>query len=92
MQLAVSGDGGAPLQMQQNARIFVGHLNKDTKIEHPIEGIAYLLISKRNIIVNDLATNKGDGVAISDEIYVNITAMSDAEVLVIEVPGLQDAR
>ena len=33
--------------MQQNARIFVGHLNKDTKIEQPIQGKAYLLISER---------------------------------------------
>ena len=92
MQFAVSGDGCAPLQMQQNARIFVGHLNKDTKIEHPIEGKAYLLISEGNIMVDDLLVHKGDGVAISHEVSINITAMSDAEVLVIEVPGLQDAR
>ena len=42
--------------------------------------------------MRDLPAHKGDGVAISDEVSVNITAMSDAEVLVIEVPGLQDAR
>ena len=78
--------------MQQNASIFVGHLNKDTKIEHPIQGKAYLLISGGDVIVKDLPAHKGDGVAISDEVSVNITAMSDAAVLVIEVPGLQDAR
>ena len=82
----VSGDGIAPLQMQQNARIFVGHLNKDTKIEHPIQGKAYLLISEGDVIVKDLPAHKGD------EVSLNITAMSDAEVLVIEVPGLQDAK
>ena len=92
LQLVVSGDGIAPLQMQQNARIFVGHLNKDKKIEHPIQGKAYLLISEGDVIVKDLPAHKGDGVAISDEVSVNITAKSDAEVLVIEVPGLQDAR
>ena len=92
LQLVVSGDGTAPLQMQQNARIFVGHLNKGTKIEQPIQGKAYLLISEGDVIVKDLLVHKGDGVAISDEVSVNITAMSDAEVLVIEVPGLQDAR
>ena len=92
LQLVVSGDGIAPLQMQQNARIFVGHLNNDTKIEHPIQGKAYLLISEGDVIVRDLPAHKGDGVAISDEVSVNITAKSDAEVLVIEVPGLQDAR
>ena len=92
LQLVVSGDGIAPLQMRQNARIFVGYLNKDTKIEHPIQGKAYLLISEGDVIVKDLPAHKGDGVAISDQVSVNITAMSDAEVLVIEVPGLQDAR
>ena len=92
LQLVVSGDGIAPLQMRQNARIFVGYLNKDTKIEHPIQGKAYLLISEGDVIVKDLPAHKGDGVAISDEVSVNITAKSDAEVLVIEVPGLQDAR
>ena len=92
LQLVVSGDGIAPLHMRQNARIFVGYLNKDTKIEHPIQGKAYLLISEGDVIVKDLPAHKGDGVAISDEVSVNITAMSDAEVLVIEVPGLQDAR
>ena len=92
LQLAVSGDGNAPLQIEQHARIFVGCLNKDTIIEHPIEGKAYLLISEGNIMVDDLLVHKGDGVAISHEVSINITAMSDAEVLVIEVPGLQDAR
>ena len=92
LQLVVSGDGIAPLQMRQNARIFVGYLNKDTKIEHPIQGKAYLLISEGDVIVKDLSAHKGDGVAISDEVSENITAKSDAEVLVIEVPGLQDAR
>ena len=92
LQLVVSGDGIAPLQMRQNARIFVGYLNKDTKIEHPIQGKAYLLISEGDVIVKDLPAHKGDGVAISDEVSVNITAKSDADVLVIEVPGLQDAR
>ena len=92
LQLVVSGDGIAPLQMQQNARIFLGRLNEDTKIEHPIQGKAYLLISEGDVIVKDLPAHKGDGVAISDEVSVNITEMSDVEVLVIEVPGLQDAR
>ena len=75
LQLVVSGDGIGPLQMQQNALIFVGHLNKDTKIEHPIQGKAYLLISEGDVIVKDLPAHKGDGVVISDEVSVNITAM-----------------
>tara|TARA_B100000700_G_scaffold189999_1_gene209412 strand:- start:494 stop:1198 length:705 start_codon:yes stop_codon:yes gene_type:complete len=92
LHLVVSGDGHAPLQIEQHARIFLGYLNKDIKIKHSIEGKAYLLISEGNIKVDDLLVHKGDGVAISHEKSVNITAVSDAEVLVIEVPGRQEAR
>ena len=39
-----------------------------------------------------LPKSKGDGVAISDEGSVTLKAETEAEVLVIEVPGLIDAR
>ena len=42
--------------------------------------------------MNDLDAHKGDGVAINDEGNVTLKAETEAEVLVIEVPGLQDAR
>ena len=42
--------------------------------------------------MNDLPARKGDGVAISDEASITLTAQTEAELLVIEVPGLIDAR
>ena len=42
--------------------------------------------------VNGKAATKGDGVAMSGESHANLAADSDAEILIIEVPGKQRAR
>lgn len=92
LQLLVSGDGTAPLQIHQDARIYAGRLTPDTEILHPVSGKAYLLVSEGQLLVNDISASKGDGVSITDEAEVRLVAQTDAEVLVIEVPGLADAR
>ncbi len=92
LQLLVSGDGSAPLHINQDARIYAGRINKGDALQHAIAGKAYLLVAEGNLLVNDLDAHKGDGVAINDEGNVTLKAETEAEVLVIEVPGLQDAR
>ena len=92
LQLLVSGDGSAPLHINQDARIYAGRINKGDALQHAISGKAYLLVAEGNLLVNDLDAHKGDGVAINDEGSVTLKAETEAEVLVIEVPGLQDAR
>ena len=92
LNLLVSGDGKAPLQIAQDARIYGGRLNKDTKITHPIKGKGYLLVSEGAVEVAGKSAKKGDGIAISDEASVSIRALSDTEILVIEVPGKRKAR
>ena len=92
LNLLVSGDGKAPLQIAQDARIYAGRLYKDTKITHPIKGKGYLLVSEGAVEVAGKSAKKGDGIAISDEASVSIRALSDAEILVIEVPGKRRAR
>ena len=92
LQLLVSGDGSAPLHINQDARIYAGRINKGDALQHAIAGKAYLLVAEGNLLVNDLDAHKGDGVAINDEGSVTLKAETEAEVLVIEVPGLQDAR
>ena len=92
LQLLVSGDGHAPLHIHQDARIYAGRISKGDTLHHAIAGKAYLLIAEGDLLVNDLHTRKGDGVAISDEGNVTLKAETEAEVLIIEVPGLQDAR
>jgi redox-sensitive bicupin YhaK (pirin superfamily) len=92
LPLLVSGDGSAPLQINQDARIFAGTLAKGDRLKHAITGQAYLLVSEGKVTVNGRAATKGDGVAMSGESHANLAADSDAEILIIEVPGKQRAR
>ena len=92
LQLLVSGDGTAPLFIHQQARIFAGRIGTGEEITHPIEGKAYLLVADGEALVNGLTARKGDGIAISEEDSITLKATSEAELLIIEVPGLISAR
>ena len=92
LQLLVSGDKTAPLNINQDARIYAGRLNKGIKVKHNVIGKAYVLISEGNIDVNGNKTEKGDGLSISDETSLEFEALNDAELLLIEVPGKENAR
>ena len=92
LPLLVSGDKKAPLNINQDARIYVGRLNKGDEITHNIFGKAYILISEGTINVSGNIAKKGDGLAISDEKLVKLKALSDSELLIIEVPGKENAR
>lgn len=92
LQLLVSGDKTAPLNINQDARIYAGRLNKGIKVKHNVIGKAYVLISEGNIDVNGNKTEKGDGLSISDETSLEFEALNDAELLIIEVPGKENAR
>ena len=92
LQLLVSGEETSPLNINQDARIYAGRMNKSTKITHNVIGKAYVLISEGNIEVNGSKAQKGDGLSISDETSLDLEALNDAEVLIIEVPGKENAR
>lgn len=92
LQLLVSGDETAPLNINQDARIYVGRLNKGTKITHNVIGKAYVLISEGNIELNGNNAQKGDGLAVSEETSLELEALNDAELIIIDVPGKENAR
>ena len=92
LPLLVSGDNKAPLNINQDARIYVGRINKGDEITHNIIGKAYLLIAEGEAMVNHLHAKKGDGIAITDEVSITLKAKTEAELLIIEVPGISDAR
>ena len=92
LTLLVSGDNKSPLKINQDARIYAGRLNKGDEITHNIIGKAYILISEGTINVSGNEANKGDGLAVSEEKLVKLDALSDAELLIIEVPGKENAR
>ena len=92
LSLLVSGDGKAPLSINQDAKIYAGRLTKGTKITHSLSSMAYILISEGSVDVSGIQSHKGDGLALSNERKVTLTALSEAEILVIEVPGKVKAR
>ena len=92
LSLLVSGDRKALLNINQDARIYAGRLNKGKEIIHNIIGKAYLLVADGELLVNDIYARKGDGIAISNEDTVALKAKAQVELLIIEVPGISDAR
>ena len=92
LPLLVSGDGTAPLSIHQDARIYAGTLSSDSTLSHAITGQAYILISEGEVEVDGIVAGRGDGLAISCQKAVTLKAATDSEVLVIEVPGLVNAR
>lgn len=93
LHLVVSGleqhKVGAPLFIHANAAIYAGRLKSQTTIEHQLisgeKGGAYLLVSEGKVEVNGELLTKGDGAEITRTDNVNIKAIKDSEVLLIEL-------
>lgn len=92
LTLLVSGEEAAPLTINQDARIYAGRLLKGKKLSHAIKGKAYVLVSDGRVSISGHKAQKGDGLALSDEKMTNIEALTDCELLIIEVPGKKKAR
>lgn len=87
LTLLVSGDGKAPLVIHQDAQLYVGVLKKGTEIKHPIKHQVYLLVSEGEITVDGVPLKKGDGAAITEQSSLVVTAVSDSEILALDVPS-----
>ena len=87
LTLLVSGDGTAPLHINQDATIHAGRLLSGSSLVHRLKQQAYLLVADGEIEVNGEKAVEGDGVEITDLKEVSIAARKDSEVLVIEVPA-----
>ena len=92
LKLLVSGNNDAPLQINQDARIYTGMFKNNTTLKHLIKGQGYLLVSKGNIKISDIEASKGDGIAIKNEEEISLECHPDTEIILIEVPGLVEAR
>lgn len=86
LNLLVSGDGKAPLFINQDAMIYAGKIKKGKLISHKIHGQAYLLVSKGSVALNEVFMNSGDGAEVENVSNIKIMANKDAEILVIDVP------
>ncbi len=86
LSLLVSGADDAPLFIHQDARVYAGKLSPGTMIKQTIKHQAYVLISDGTVEIDGQQLNKGDGAQVTDQTSININAISDAEVLVLDVP------
>ena len=88
LTLLVSGDGSAPLRIQQDARIYAGRLEQDTVLNHTVKHQAYVLVSDGEIQLNGKMLKAGDAAEATETKTLKIIANSEAEILVIDVPEL----
>ena len=90
LALLVSGnkadEAKGALFIHQDATIHGGRLKQGATLTHPIRHQAYVLASQGSIRLGDKVLNKGDGAEVTDVKTLPITALSDAEILVIDVP------
>jgi redox-sensitive bicupin YhaK (pirin superfamily) len=86
LMLLVSGDGDAPLSIHQDAFIYAGHLIEGTELTHPIRHQAYVLVSEGSLEIEGRLLNKGDGLEVTELSSIDLKAMSNTRVLVIDVP------
>ena len=86
LKLLVSGNNDGPLMIYQDARIYAGRLLPGTKLKHAIVHQAYVLVSDGELTIDDVKVKKGDGVEVTDQGEINISADVDAEILLIDAP------
>lgn len=74
------------LFIHADAAIYAGNLTAGTRLTHPVKYQAYILASEGSLEVNGATLHKGDGAEVTDVTSLDIRALSDAEILVIDVP------
>ena len=88
LPLLVSGDGVAPLQINQDAWIYGGRLSAGTRLEHKVHTQAYIVVSDGEVEVDGKLLRRGDGAEVVGVDHFTIDAKTDAELLVIDVPKM----
>ena len=78
---------GGALFIYQDAAISGGRLAKGTVIQQQIKHQAYILASEGSIMLDGVRLDPGDGAEVVDVKDLKISADTDAEVLVIDVPS-----
>lgn len=80
-------DGG--VQIHQDAWFSLGRLQKGTALNYEIKkegnGV-YAFLLEGDVTINEIVMNRRDGLGISEEAKLSITANADAELLLMEVP------
>ncbi len=78
--------GSNALFIHQDAAIYGGNMLEGTKVTQTIKHQAYVLASEGSFSVNGQVLKKGDGAEVTGEKTLEIEALGDAEILIIDVP------
>ncbi len=88
LRLVASRDAAqGSLQIHQDAKIYLANINKGKTVKQSIAAgrHAWLQVLRGEVKLNDQKLGTSDGVAISEESYLDITADSDAEVMLFDL-------
>ena len=80
-------DGG--VQIYQDAWFSLGKLEKGTSLDYEIKKTGngvFAFVLEGDVSINEIELNKRDGLGISEETSLSIKAVSDAELLLMEIP------
>lgn len=75
------------LLIHQDARIYLSSLDAETQVIHRLlsNRHAWLQVLRGSVALNGQALNVGDGVAVSDEVALQIQAVTQAEILLFDL-------
>lgn len=78
----------APVGLESGARLFIGRLTEGAEVSLPLEAGhgAWVQVAAGIVRLQGGELREGDGAAIEDEPEVRLTADTDAEVLVFDLP------
>jgi redox-sensitive bicupin YhaK (pirin superfamily) len=74
------------LFIHANAAIYGGVVKQGVRLEQPLSGNAYVLVSAGEVRVDGEVLTRGDGAEITESKSLSLEALSDAEILVIVLP------
>lgn len=81
------GGSGAPVTLQADARLYVAGLDAGATVAH--ETVAgrgqWLQVARGLVALNDTEMREGDGAAVESENRLTVEALSDAEVLLLDL-------
>lgn len=85
LQLLVSGDGDAPLHINQKAKMYLATLEKRQELHLELDTYAYLVMLKGAIKLDNIVTKEGDGVGFQEHPQLALQAEQPSEFLLLSL-------
>jgi redox-sensitive bicupin YhaK (pirin superfamily) len=89
LRLVASPDAqDGSLTIQQDVRIFLSSLSERQQVTHQFKEARYawLQVLRGAVQLNDMTLSVGDGLAISEETAIQVSALKEAEVMLFDMP------